>query len=82
MQDMLLSLKGIDVVLVDKLDRLSRSLADTLYLVQKVFEPRGVALVSRVESFDTGSSFGRAALGIMGVFAELEQGKDAVKVGI
>lgn len=73
LQDMLLSLKGIDVVLVDKLDRLSRSLADTLYLVKKVFEPQGVALVSRVESFDTGSSFGRAALGIMGVFAELER---------
>ena len=73
LQDMLLSLNGINVVLVDKLDRLSRSLADTLYLVQKVFEPRGVALVSRVESFDTGSSFGRAALGIMGVFAELER---------
>lgn len=73
LQDMLLSLDGIDVVLVDKIDRLSRSLADTLYLVKKVFEPQGVALVSRVESFDTGSSFGRAALGIMGVFAELER---------
>ena len=73
LQDMLLSLDGIDVVLVDKLDRLSRSLADTLYLVKKVFEPRGVALVSRVESFDTGSSFGRAALGILGVFGELER---------
>ena len=73
LQEMLSVISDTDIVLVDKLDRLSRSLVDTLYVVKRIFEPHNVSLVSRVESFDTGSSFGRAALGIMGVFAELER---------
>lgn len=73
LQEMLASLNGVDIVLVDKLDRLSRALADTLYLVKKAFEPYGVALVSRAESFDTGSPSGRATLGMLGVFAEFER---------
>lgn len=72
-QELMSSVADTDIVVVDKLDRLSRSLVDTLYVVKKIFEPHNVALVSRVEAFDTGSSFGRAALGIMGVFAELER---------
>lgn len=62
-----------DIVLVDKLDRLSRSQYDTLYLIQKVFNENGVAFVSRAEAFDTSSSFGRAMVGILSVFAELER---------
>lgn len=62
-----------DVVLVDKLDRLSRSQYDTLYLIRKVFTENDVAFVSRAESFDTSSSFGRAMVGILSVFAELER---------
>ena len=62
-----------DIVLVDKLDRLSRSQFDTLYLINKVFEPNGVAFVSNNESFDTSTPFGRAMLGILAVFAELER---------
>ena len=62
-----------DVVLVDKLDRLSRSQFDTLYLINKVFEPNNVAFVSNKESFDTSTPFGRAMLGILAVFAELER---------
>lgn len=62
-----------DIVLVDKLDRLSRSQFDTLYLIKKVFNENNVAFVSRAESFDTSSSFGRAMVGILSVFAELER---------
>lgn len=62
-----------DIVLVDKLDRLSRSQYDTLYLIKKVFQENDCAFVSRNESFDTSTPFGRAALGIMSVFAELER---------
>lgn len=62
-----------DTVLVDKLDRLSRNQFDTLYLIQKVFQVNQVSFVSRAEAFDTSSSFGRAALGIMAVFAELDR---------
>lgn len=64
-----------DVVLVDKLDRLSRSQSDTLNLIQKVFEPNDVAFVSRAESFDTSSAYGMAMVGILAAFAELERKK-------
>lgn len=62
-----------DIVLVDKLDRLSRSQFDTLYLINKVFTAHDCAFVSRAEAFDTSSSFGRAMVGILAVFAELER---------
>lgn len=62
-----------DIVLVDKLDRLSRSQFDTLYMIQKIFMPNEVAFVSRAEAFDTSTPFGRAMIGILAVFAELER---------
>lgn len=62
-----------DIVLVDKLDRLSRSQFDTLFLIQKVFNTNDVAFVSRAEAFDTSTPFGRAMVGILAVFAELER---------
>ena len=64
-----------DVVLVDKLDRLSRSQFDTLFLIQKVFDANNAAFVSRAEAFDTSSAFGKAMVGILAVFAELERSK-------
>ena len=64
-----------DIVLVDKLDRLSRSQFDTLFLIQKVFDANNVGFVSRAESFDTSSAFGKAMVGILAVFAELERSK-------
>ena len=75
LQEMIKALeKGeADMVLVDKLDRLSRSQYDTLYLIRKVFEPNNIAFVSRAESFDTSTPFGRAMVGILAVFAELER---------
>lgn len=63
----------IDVVLVTKLDRLSRSQKDTLYLIEELFLPNGVDFVSVAESFDTTTSFGRAMVGILSVFAQLER---------
>jgi site-specific DNA recombinase len=62
-----------DIVLVDKLDRLSRSQFDTLYMIQKIFMPNDCAFVSRAEAFDTSTPFGRAMIGILAVFAELER---------
>lgn len=63
----------IQKVVVYKLDRLSRSQMDTLYLIEKVFIPHGVDFVSMNENLDTGSSFGRAVIGIMSAFAQLER---------
>lgn len=73
LQEMISCIKEADLVLVDKLDRLSRSLYDTLYLIKMVFGESGVDFVSRNEAFDTSTSFGRAMVGILAVFAELER---------
>ena len=63
----------IDKVLVYKLDRLSRSQKDTLYLIEDVFLRNGCDFESMSERFDTGTSFGRAMIGILSVFAQLER---------
>lgn len=63
----------ISSVVVVKLDRLSRSQKDTLYLIEDVFMPHGVAFASLNESFDTSTPFGRAMVGILSVFAQLER---------
>lgn len=73
LEEMIDHIQEADVVLVDKLDRLSRSLFDTLFLIKKVFTPAGVAFVSKNEAFDTSSSFGMAMVSILAVFAELER---------
>jgi site-specific DNA recombinase len=63
----------IDIVLVYKLDRLSRSQKDTLYLIEDIFLKNNADLVSMQESFDTSSPFGRAMVGMLSVFAQLER---------
>ena len=60
-------------VVVVKLDRLSRSQKDTLYLIEDVFLPHNVAFISMGESFNTSTAFGRAVVGILSVFAQLER---------
>lgn len=63
----------VDKVLVYKLDRLSRSQLDTLYLIEKIFLANNVDFVSMSENFDTATPFGRAMIGILAVFAQLER---------
>ncbi len=63
----------IDVVIVFKLDRLSRSQRDTLYLIEEIFNPNQCGFVSIKENFDTNTPFGKAMVGILSVFAQLER---------
>ena len=63
----------ISCVVVYKLDRLSRSQKDTLYLIEDVFNPHGVGFVSLNENMDTATPIGRAMVGIMSAFAQLER---------
>ena len=65
--------KKFDTVLVYKLDRLSRSQKDTLYLIEEEFLPNGVDFISMCENFDTSTPFGKAMIGILSVFAQLER---------
>ena len=64
---------NFDLILVYKLDRLSRSQRDTLYLIEEVFMPKGVDFISMQESFDTSTPFGKAMIGLLAVFAQLER---------
>lgn len=64
--------RSIDAVVVYKLDRLSRSQKDTLALIED-FLSNDVAFISMTESFDTSTPFGRATVGILSCFAQLER---------
>lgn len=63
----------VDKVVVYKLDRLSRSQKDTMLLIEDEFLAHGVDFVSMSENFDTATPFGRAMIGILAVFAQLER---------
>ncbi len=63
----------LSCVVVYKLDRLSRSQKDTLWLIEDVLNPAGVDFVSLNENMDTATPIGRAMLGIMSAFAQLER---------
>ncbi|WP_354142501.1 recombinase family protein [Bradyrhizobium sp. NP1] len=62
----------IDVVVVYKIDRLSRSMLDFLNLVE-LFERQGVTFVSVTQSFNTKDAMGRMALNILVTFAQFER---------
>lgn len=64
---------AIDVVVVYKLDRLSRSQKDTLMLIEDKFLAKNVNFISVNENFDTASPFGKAMIGMLSVFAQLEK---------
>lgn len=72
----------INKVVVYKLDRLSRSQKDTLYLIEDIFLANNVDFVSMTENFDTGTPLGRAMIGILSVFAQLEREQIKERMGM
>ena len=62
----------IKVVVINRLDRISRSLSQFLELTE-FFEKHGVALVSVTQNFNTGDSMGRLMVQIIMSFAEFER---------
>jgi len=69
----------IDVVVVYKIDRLSRSLADFAKLVE-VFDRTGVTFVSVTQQFNTTTSMGRLTLNILLSFAQFEREVTAERI--
>lgn len=69
----------VDVVVVYKIDRLSRSLADFAKLVE-VFDRHGVTFVSVTQSFNTTTSMGRLTLNILLSFAQFEREVTAERI--
>src|SRR5664280_1893992 len=64
--------RKLDVIVVYKVDRLTRSLADFAKLVE-LFDSHGVSLVSVTQQFNTTSSMGRLTLNILLSFAQFER---------
>jgi site-specific DNA recombinase len=62
----------IDIVVVYKVDRLTRSLADFARLVE-IFDAQGVSFVSVTQQFNTTSSMGRLTLNVLLSFAQFER---------
>ena len=62
----------VDVVVVYKIDRLTRSLADFARMVE-LFERHDVSFVSVTQSFNTTSSMGRLTLNVLLSFAQFER---------
>ena len=72
MHRLLSQLRTGDVLVVWKLDRLSRSLKDVLALMEKV-QQVGAGFQSLTEAIDTTSPGGRMMMQIVGAFAEFER---------
>src|SRR5713226_3782088 len=62
----------VDVVVVYKIDRLTRSLADFAKIVE-VFDAKGVSFVSVTQQFNTTTSMGRLTLNVLLSFAQFER---------
>lgn len=70
---------AIDVVVVYKIDRLSRSLLDFVNLLQ-LFERKNVAFVSVTQQFNTANPMGRLILNILICFAQFERENIAERI--
>ena len=62
----------VDVVVVYKVDRLTRSLADFAKMVE-VFDARGISFVAVTQQFNTTTSMGRLTLNVLLSFAQFER---------
>lgn len=72
-------LQAGDIVTVYKIDRLSRNVAD-FYAIARDIEDRGAAIRSLSDPIDTSTPIGRATLGLLAVFAQLEAETTAERV--
>jgi len=74
LQELLAAVKAgkIDIIVVYKVDRLTRSLADFAKLVE-LFDQHSVSFVSVTQSFNTTSSMGRLTLNVLLSFAQFER---------
>jgi site-specific DNA recombinase len=74
LQDLLEQVRArkIDIIVVYKVDRLTRSLADFAKLVE-LFDEHAVSFVSVTQSFNTTSSMGRLTLNVLLSFAQFER---------
>lgn len=73
---------NIDVVVIFKLDRLSRKQRDTLAIIEDVLLENNVDLVSLNETLDTTTPWGRAMIGVLSSFNQLESENIALRTAM
>ncbi len=75
--------RELDTIVVWRLDRWGRSLADLVSTLQELHE-LGIGFISLSEALDFATPTGRAMAGMLAVFAEFERGilRERVKAGI
>ena len=69
----------VDVIVVYKIDRLTRSLADFSKMVE-IFDAKGVSFVSVTQQFNTTTSMGRLTLNVLLSFAQFEREVTAERI--
>ena len=69
----------INNILIYKLDRLTRSVRDLIYLIE-LFEKHSCTFNSQTEKIDTSNAVGRMFVKIIGIFAEFERENLAERV--
>ncbi len=69
----------VDIVVVYKVDRLTRSLLDFSRIIEKL-DGKGVSFVSVTQSFNTTSSMGRLTLNVLLSFAQFEREVTAERI--
>jgi len=81
LQQLLADIKSglVDIVVVYKIDRLTRSLADFAKMVE-VFDAKGVSFVSVTQQFNTTTSMGRLTLNVLLSFAQFEREVTAERI--
>ena len=81
LQALLAAIAGrqIDIVVVYKIDRLTRSLSDFSRIVE-VFEANGASFVSVTQAFNTTTSMGRLTLNVLLSFAQFEREVTAERI--
>lgn len=83
LQELLNYIRKGDTIVVWKLDRLSRSLKDLLFIMEQI-ENKETGFKSLTESIDTTTSAGKMMMQMVGVFAEFERNmlKERTKKGL
>jgi site-specific DNA recombinase len=71
--------RKVDLVVVYKVDRLTRSLADFAKLVER-FDRAGISFVSVTQQFNTATSMGRLTLNVLLSFAQFEREVTAERI--
>ncbi|WP_367007082.1 recombinase family protein [Streptococcus sp. ZY19097] len=72
--------KLFDIVLIYDLKRLGRSQKENIVLVEDVFNPNGIRLVSFTENFDASTPVGKMVFGMLSAYAELDRANIAERM--